>query len=403
MKISLALAGLLSLAVASQAEVARIQLKKANLTPAEQLKAYSEAGSYLSQKYFGSPARKMQHDLSSEIFGFDANGGQTVGVPLSNFMNAQYYGEITIGTPPQTFSVVFDTGSSNLWVPSTHCNSIACFLHRRFDSNRSSSFKPNGTEFSIQYGSGSLEGIISNDVVQVGGVKIKSQDFGESVREPGLAFAFGKFDGIFGLGYDTISVLGVVPPFYSMVDQGLLDEPVFGFYLSGESGENGAGGQMTLGGVDKNHYEGEIQWHNVRRKAYWEIDLTKVALGDEEVELDGGAVIDTGSSLIVLDQALADMINKQLGAKKNYAGQYTVDCGLVASLPKFTFWFGKQAYELTGEDYILNAGGNCISGFMGMQFPEQLKDLWIVGDVFLRKYYSIYDLGRNRVGFARAK
>ncbi|KAG0297008.1 Vacuolar protease A [Linnemannia gamsii] len=393
--------GLLSLAVASQAAMTRINLKKADLTPAERLDAYAETGSYMAQKYFGSPVRKMKADQASQIFGLDAEGKPSYGVPLSNYMNAQYYGDISIGSPPQTFSVVFDTGSSNLWVPSTHCSSIACFLHRRFDSNKSSTFKSNGTEFGIQYGSGSLEGIISNDNLEVGGIVVKHQDFGESVKEPGLAFAFGKFDGIFGLGYDTISVLGVVPPFYNLVNQGLIDEAVFGFYLAYADGATG--GQMTLGGVDSNHFEGDLDWHKVRRKGYWEIDLNKIKLGDEEVELDGGAVIDTGSSLIVLDTALAEMINKQIGAKKNYAGQYTIECDVVPSLPEFSFFFGKKEYKLSGSDYVLNAGGSCISGFMGMDFPESLSDLWIVGDVFLRKYYSVYDLGKNRVGFAPAK
>lgn len=230
---------------------------------------------------------------------------------------------------------------------------------------------------------------------------IKHQDFGESVKEPGLAFAFGKFDGIFGLGYDTISVLGVVPPFYNLVNQKLIDDAVFGFYLASADGTTG--GQMTLGGVDSNHYEGDLEWHNVRRKGYWEIDLSKISLGDEEVDLEAGAVIDTGSSLIVLQTALAEMINGQIGAKKNYAGQYTIECSVVPSLPDFSFFFGKKKYTLTGEDYILNAGGSCISGFMGMDFPEALGDLWIVGDVFLRKYYSVYDLGKDRVGFAVAK
>ncbi|KAF9928920.1 Vacuolar protease A [Mortierella alpina] len=401
MKTTLLVSGLLSLAVASQAAMTHIPLKKSEMTVAEKLQAYSQTGDYLGQKYFGSPSRKMKADQANAILGLDAEGKPSYGVPLSNYMNAQYYGEISIGSPPQTFSVVFDTGSSNLWVPSTHCSSIACFLHRRYNSAESSTFKANGTEFGIQYGSGALEGIISSDHVEVGGVVIKKQDFGESVKEPGLAFAFGKFDGIFGLGYDTISVLGVVPPFYNLVNQKLIDEPVFGFHMG--NADSASGGQMTLGGHDPSLYEGELQWHDVRRKGYWEINLNKIKLGDEEVELDAGGVIDTGSSLIVLNTNLAEMINTQLGAKKNWAGQYTIECDQVASLPSFSFFFGKKEYKLEGADYVLNAGGSCISGFMGMDFPEAMGDLWIVGDVFLRKYYSVYDLGNNRVGFAKSK
>ena len=186
----------------------------------------------------------------------------------ADFLNAQYFSEITLGTPPQTFKVVLDTGSSNLWVPSTHCSSIACFLHAKYDSSASSSYKENGTEFKIQYGSGSLEGIISQDVMTIGDLKVKKQDFAESTKEPGLAFAFGKFDGILGLAYDTIAVNHVVPPFYQMINQGLLDSPVFGFWLGDTAaGEGAPGGEATFGGIDENHYDGKITYVPVRRKA----------------------------------------------------------------------------------------------------------------------------------------
>jgi saccharopepsin len=84
------------------------------------------------------------------------------------------------------------TSSSNLWVPSVGCTSIACFLHTKFDSSASSTYKENGTSFSIKYGSGSMEGFVSRDRLRIGDLTIEDQLFAEALKEPGLAFAFGK-------------------------------------------------------------------------------------------------------------------------------------------------------------------------------------------------------------------
>lgn len=293
-------------------------------------------------------------------------------------MNAQYYAPITIGTPPQEFGVVLDTGSSNLWVPSKSCSSIACFLHRKYDSDASSTYKANGSEFAIRYGSGSLEGFVSQDTLEIAGLKVKKQDFAEATKEPGLAFAFGKFDGILGMGYDTISVNRIVPPFYNMLDQKLLDEPVFSFRL-GSSSEDG--GECIFGGVDKDAYTGKLTYLPVRRKGYWEVQLDKIKFGKDELELDNtGAAIDTGTSLIVLPSDLAELLNKEIGAEKSWNGQYTIDCNKVASLPKLTFVFSGKEFALSGEDYVLNAGGTCISAFTGMDIPPPMGPLWIIGE-----------------------
>ncbi|KAI9317726.1 endopeptidase [Dichotomocladium elegans] len=397
----LALSAVITTLLASLTEAAgtRIPIKRTRETPAQRLERYSHTGEYLAQKYFSSyPKGEMT------TFQADTNGNVKHGVPISNYMNAQYYGEIELGTPPQTFSVVFDTGSSNLWVPSTHCSSIACFLHRRYDSTKSSTFKENGTAFAIQYGTGSLEGFISEDTLTVGGISIDSQGFAESVKEPGFTFAFARFDGIFGLGFDRISVQAVVPPFYWMVARDLVEEPVFSFWLNGEPDNEENGGELVFGGVNPAHYEGDIIWSDVRRKGYWEIELEDIVFGGQRVDLDPvGAAIDTGSSLLVAPTTIAELINREIGAEKNWAGQYTIDCNKIADLPDFCLVFSGEEFCLSPRDYVLEVQNQCISGFMGMDIPEPAGPLWIVGDVFLRKFYSIYDLGNNRVGLAKSR
>jgi len=153
-----------------------------------------------------------------------------------------------------------------------------------------------------------VEGYISKDTVQIGDLKIKDQLFGEATSEPGLAFAFGRFDGILGLGYDSISVNKIPPPFYSAVAQGLLDEPVFAFYL-GDTNDKDSPSEAIFGGVDKSHYTGSLTKIPLRRKAYWEVELDALTFGDETAEFEStGAILDTGTSLIALPSTLADLL-----------------------------------------------------------------------------------------------
>ncbi|KAG6866482.1 hypothetical protein C0991_004000 [Blastosporella zonata] len=362
------------------AGVHKLKLKK--LPPTDSNPALE--GAYLAHKYgasssqspllgAGGSGRRVGHPKDGEQLLWTQDhlkGGH--GVPLTNFMNAQYYTEVTLGNPAQTY-----------------------------DSSASSTYKANGSTFSIQYGSGSMEGFVSSDTLTIGDIAIPNQLFAEATKEPGLAFAFGKFDGILGLAYDTIAVNHITPTFYNMVNQGLIDAPVFSFRI-GSSDEDG--GEAIFGGIDESAYKGKIDYVPVRRKAYWEVELDKIYFGDDELELENtGAAIDTGTSLIALPVDIAEMLNTQIGAKKSWNGQYTVDCAKVPSLPELSFSFGGKQYPLKGSDYILEVQGTCMSAFTGMDINLPWGKLWIIGDVFLRRYYTVYDLGRNAVGFAEAK
>ncbi|KAF1356519.1 aspartic peptidase domain-containing protein [Delphinella strobiligena] len=383
----------------ASAAVHKMKLQKVPLSEQLDKHSISDQMAALGQKYMGIRPQKQAEEMFREQ-SVHAEAGHPVLV--DNFLNAQYFSEISIGSPPQSFKVVLDTGSSNLWIPSSDCSSIACYLHSKYDHSDSSSYKKNGSDFAIRYGSGAVEGYISQDTVQIGDLKIKNQLFGEATSEPGLAFAFGRFDGILGLGYDTISVNGIVPPFYSAIEQGLLDEPVFAFYL-GDTNDKESESEAIFGGVNKDHYTGPMTKIPLRRKAYWEVDLDAITFGDESAEFEStGAILDTGTSLIALPSTLADLLNKEMGAKKGYNGQYSIECDKRDSLPDLTFTLTGHNFTITPYDYILEVQGSCISSFMGFDIPAPAGPLVILGDAFLRRYYSVYDLGNDAVGLAKA-
>lgn len=389
-----------SLLGAVNAGVYKMPLKKISLSEQLAMANMETHVKHLGQKYMGIRPQAHIEEMFRDTAIHDSKDHL---VPVENFLNAQYFSEITIGTPPQTFKVILDTGSSNLWVPSSECGSISCFLHTKYDSSSSSTYKKNGTSFEIHYGSGSLTGFVSQDVMTIGDLKVKDQTFAEATEEPGLAFAFGRFDGILGLGYDTIAVNKIVPPFYNMIEQGLLDDPVFAFYL-GNSENGGDESEAVFGGINEDHYTGKLTEIPLRRKAYWEVDLDAISFGDSTAELDNtGVILDTGTSLIALPSTLAELLNKEIGAKKGFNGQYSIDCDKRDGLPDMTFTLSGYNFSISSYDYILEVQGTCISTFMGMDIPEPTGPLAILGDAFLRRWYSVYDLGSNSVKLGRSK
>eukprot|EP00658_Telonema_sp_P-2_P013209 TRINITY_DN14_c0_g1_i7.p1 TRINITY_DN14_c0_g1~~TRINITY_DN14_c0_g1_i7.p1 ORF type:complete len:388 (-),score=141.61 TRINITY_DN14_c0_g1_i7:325-1488(-) len=314
-------------------------------------------------------------------------------VVFQDFQNAQYYGPISVGTPPQHFNVIYDTGSSNLWLPSKTAFMPFNF-HNKYDSTKSSTYVKNGTSFSIQYGSGSLTGFVSQDTVTIGTATVKNQLFAEATKEPGLAFKVGKFDGIMGMAFQSIAVDGIEPAWYGALADS--DDKAFGVYLGGTSG---TGGEMTLGGADPAHYTGDINYVPVSRAKYWQVTVDEFSIGNlSKVE----AIVDTGTSLLVAPPDVVSAFGKKIGATLVMGKEWTIDCSKTAGLPDLDITIGGKSYPLKATDYILNVSGQCLLGMMGMDLSREGLSL-ILGDVFIRKYYTVFDQGKTQVGFAVAK
>eukprot|EP01059_Diplonema_ambulator_P033956 TRINITY_DN738_c0_g1_i10.p1 TRINITY_DN738_c0_g1~~TRINITY_DN738_c0_g1_i10.p1 ORF type:complete len:395 (+),score=163.06 TRINITY_DN738_c0_g1_i10:43-1227(+) len=325
-------------------------------------------------------------------------------VPITDFMNAQYYGPVSIGTPEQEFKVIYDTGSSNLWVPGENCTGC---VHKKYNSSMSSTFVYNGTEFSILYGSGAVRGTCDQDTVTFGGLKVKNQVFAETTAEPGLPWVVGRFDGILGMGWVQISVNGITPVFFSMMEQKLVDAGQFSFYLSAQAWPHKKTSELALGGVDPAHFTGNFSYVPVSKDGYWQIHTDSISVGNETIHANFDSVVDSGTSLLAFPLATAVRINSKLGCIDAGIECVFEACPDFSTLPPLNVTLAGKVYTLSGEDYILQvqepgAPTQCISGIMGFPgaLPENLGA--ILGDVFMRKYYTTFDAANNRVGFALA-
>uniref|UniRef100_A0A3P8WQT8 Nothepsin n=1 Tax=Cynoglossus semilaevis TaxID=244447 RepID=A0A3P8WQT8_CYNSE len=297
---------------------------------------------------------------------------------IYNFMDAQFYGEIRLGTPEQNFTVVFDTGSADLWVPSVYCVSEACALHHRFKAFESTSFRHDGRMFGIHYGSGHLMGVMARDTLKVDNVTVLNQEFGESVYEPGAAFVLAQFDGVLGMGYPSLAEILGNPVFDSMMAQKSVDEDVFSFYLNSGSASPG---ELMLGGADQALYTEPINWIPVTAKGYWQIKMDGVAVQGMSSFCPRGcqAIVDTGTSLIAGPTADILQLQQLIGATPTNIGEV------------------RPRPQQVPEQEL------CFSGFQTVDIVSPEGPLWILGDVFLTEYYSIFDRAQDRVGFAPAR
>lgn len=333
-------------------------------------------------------------------------------------MDMDYVGEVKLGTPGQTFRIIFDTGSADFWVPSIQCTD-GCYDRRRYDPSHSSSHIPDGKQVSIQYGSGEVRGVLGSDTLQLGNGVVPAQPFAEITHASQGIFrpepfdeAIARdvpFDGIIGLAYPKVSSLKVKPVFDAIMEKKLVPQSVFSFYL-GRSSSARPAGELVLGGINHERFKGSMHYVSVSKKRHWEFQMDRVQAGSDKRFCVGGCwtVVDSGSSLIEGPQEEIDRINKVIGAQKTEHERYLVDCKKVSKLPKLIFTIGGRQHTLKGVDYIVklqtsNNKVRCYAGFGTTDDYGTKKPLWILGQVFMRKFYTVFDRNADRIGFAEAR
>lgn len=253
--------------------------------------------------------------------------------------------------------------------------------------------------------------------MQVNGLTVHNQTFAEILYQDESLLNGDIFDGVFGLGYSSIANQGITPPLYKMYEQGLIAQPIVSFYLNEIApsiASTGWGGEIMFGGSDPSYYYGNLNYIPLSNPGFWQIRAQGITVPGANITLCNGGcemVIDTGTSICQGPTAEVTAINNAIGAIGIDDGLVQLDCNLIYNLPYITFLIGGAEFKLPPSKYVVKnidaATGNliCTSGFLGFPFDTSnpKSPQWIVGDNFISAFYTEFDMGNNRIGFAVAK
>jgi hypothetical protein len=322
--------------------------------------------------------------------------------------------------------VVFDTGSTNIWIPGKDCTSEACKLPGRhfFDQARSSTFSypEKKTQLSITFGTGHITGPMVVDDLHIGPFLVSKQNFGLIETLDGSVFRESPVEGLAGLALDAMSANGVRPFFRNVIDQHALKHNEFAFYFSRD---NPTANALLWGGVDHQFYTGNLTYFPVVDPYYWSLKLLRLRIGDREISVSSGedsssaatnpnrkwygpvAIVDTGTTFNTLEKDKYSEVMDLLPAGH---------CSSMddSSHPPITITLedahGKpQDFVMSHNDYMVTGRDqdSCRPAFMQIDIPPAHGPGIILGEVFLRSFFAVFDRSSGvdteaRVAFAKS-
>lgn len=375
------------------------------------------------------------------------------------YHKSAYYGNVNVGTPAKSFTVVFDTGSGHLVLPSTYCHSETCRKHTRYSRSKSRTGKDidyDGSvvgagevrdQVTVTFGTGEISGVFVEDLVctekgSVRGVPEKKVGEQESDVPVGCMkmhlvaatemsedpFDNFQFDGILGLGLKGLSQTGNFN-FVNMMLQSVegwgktLESSTFGVFLAVHKEESS---EIAFGGWDSDHVDGDVFWNPVHNPelGHWIVRIRSVRVDGQVLpfcEHGCKASVDTGTTLLAVPPAVFPDLYQLMRHPAPLDGMCKGPKGprLHIELEHFTVTLGPEDYaqpeRLPAEEPYLETNEEiaakkntrddlrCKPMMMSMNIPEPVgPKLFILGEPVLRKYYTVYDSERLRIGFGRA-
>ncbi|CAK5265902.1 unnamed protein product [Mycena citricolor] len=339
----------------------------------------------------------------ARIANFKAGKSKRVSEPVSNQL-VSYIASVGVGSPATSYDLIVDTGSSNTWVGAGK-NYV-----------KTSTSTRTGRSVSVSYGSGQFSGEEYTDRVTLArGLVINKQSIGGATSASG----FNNVDGILGigpvdltqgtLGNSNSEIPTVVDNLFSA---GTISSDVIGISFEPTTSSVDNNGAISFGGPDSSKYTGSISYTPVTSVSpageYWGIEQS-ITYGTTSLMSRTAGIVDTGTTLIYLPTSAYNKYQRATGAvADNATGLLRITSAQYSSLKNLNFLIGGTTHSLTPNGQIwprsLNSAIGGTSGriylVVGDNGPSGSGLDFINGYAFLERFYSVFDTGNNRVGFA---
>ncbi|KAJ2984754.1 hypothetical protein NUW58_g5894 [Xylaria curta] len=300
-----------------------------------------------------------------------------------------YFAEVKLGSEGKKLFMLLDTGASTTWIMGSTCTSKACLMHNTFGPEDSKTYNDTGKTYAVEYGTGSVRGHVVEDTLSLAGLSVKVA-FGVANTTSDQFTQF-PFDGILGLATSPDTWLSAVK------NAKLIKSNLFGISLS-RSSDGTNDGEIAFGGLNPAKYTGDVTYSSVKSNNAWTIPVDDIMIGGNSAGITGrSAYIDTGTSFVFGPPDDVDAIYKLIpGSSTKDRSSYTVPCDTNSQL---AFVFSGKSWNVSSKDFISrpNSEGVCRGNIYGMEY---VPGGWLLGDVFLKNVYSVFDVDNGRIGFA---
>lgn len=321
--------------------------------------------------------------------------------PQSDIYNTFYIGMIGMGTPTQNFSVVLDTGSSDLWIKDKTYTGAG----NKFDSSQSSTYKTVSGTWNIQYGSGAASGFKGQDVAAFTGTtySFPTQVFGQATDlEPPMDQQ--PMDGICGMAFPSISSIGTNPPWLNIINApGFMGKnKTFTVWLEELKGspQGAKGGTFTFGEPDTTNCAATGDWVPLSHDLWYEFNIDGVGTGGK-FSGRASAISDTGTSFLIGPTDAISNIANALNVQMDGTGLYVIPCDPSKTTATIDVKINGKTYPISANNFIVSFD-NDKTCYVAMQGADIGDPAWILGDTFIRQWCNAYDLVGKRVGLFKA-